>query len=185
MLVFHYRIIQSPQSDRTPVAATLLYPFINQLVAETGITHGDDNKVGYYAGAIVRTEGVPCHNTEPRPCHSKQSVFFLSQSLVVFFWGRLSDRIGRKPVILSSLVAIAVSTCCFGLSHTYLSLIVCRAVAGIFGGTGTVIRTAIGEITNDENIAEGESLRSLRPGLHQSFGATATQLLPSSQFLEP
>ena len=36
------------------VVATVLYPFINPLVASIGITHGDDKKIGYYAGVIVR-----------------------------------------------------------------------------------------------------------------------------------
>ena len=37
-----------------PVTATVIYPFINQFVRETGITGGDEKKTGYYAGLIVR-----------------------------------------------------------------------------------------------------------------------------------
>lgn len=36
-----------------PVTATVIYPFINQFVRETGITGGDEKKTGYYAGVIV------------------------------------------------------------------------------------------------------------------------------------
>ena len=36
-----------------PIAGLVIYPFINQLVRETGITQGDDRKTGYYAGVIV------------------------------------------------------------------------------------------------------------------------------------
>lgn len=38
-----------------PVSNTVIYPFINQLVAEIGITHGDETKTGYYAGIVVRS----------------------------------------------------------------------------------------------------------------------------------
>jgi hypothetical protein len=41
-----------------PITALVIYPFINQFVRETGITKGDDNRTGYYAGIIVST--VPC-----------------------------------------------------------------------------------------------------------------------------
>lgn len=37
-----------------PVTNTVIYPFVNQLIEETGITKGDYGKVGYYAGLIVR-----------------------------------------------------------------------------------------------------------------------------------
>ena len=37
-----------------PVAASVIYPFVNQLVRETGVTHGDEAKTGFFAGIIVR-----------------------------------------------------------------------------------------------------------------------------------
>ena len=37
-----------------PIAALVIYPFVNQFIRETGITNGDDLKTGYYAGIIVR-----------------------------------------------------------------------------------------------------------------------------------
>ena len=33
-----------------PIASTVIYPFVNQLVRETGITKGDERKTGYFAG---------------------------------------------------------------------------------------------------------------------------------------
>lgn len=37
-----------------PLCATVIYPFINAFVRESGITGGDNAKTGYYAGIIVR-----------------------------------------------------------------------------------------------------------------------------------
>ncbi len=36
-----------------PITSTVIYPFVNQLVRETGITSGDERKTGYFAGLIV------------------------------------------------------------------------------------------------------------------------------------
>lgn len=37
-----------------PVTASVIYPFIPLLIASTGITGGDETKIGYFAGLIVR-----------------------------------------------------------------------------------------------------------------------------------
>jgi hypothetical protein len=37
-----------------PIIGMVIYPFINQFVRETGVTQGDENKTGYYAGIVVR-----------------------------------------------------------------------------------------------------------------------------------
>jgi hypothetical protein len=37
-----------------PVTSSVVYPFIPQLVRETGVTGGDERRTGYYAGIIVR-----------------------------------------------------------------------------------------------------------------------------------
>jgi len=43
-----------------PVTATVIYPFINQFIRETGITNGNEAKTGYYAGIIVRQPPATC-----------------------------------------------------------------------------------------------------------------------------
>ena len=47
-----------------PITATVIYPFINQLVHETGITMGDERKTGYFAGIIVSR--IPISLTDPQ-----------------------------------------------------------------------------------------------------------------------
>ena len=36
-----------------PITASVIFPFVNQFVLESGVTGGDERKVGYYAGIIV------------------------------------------------------------------------------------------------------------------------------------
>lgn len=36
-----------------PISSTVILPFVNQLVRETGVTGGDERKTGYFAGLIV------------------------------------------------------------------------------------------------------------------------------------
>lgn len=82
---------------------------------------------------------------------------------MVLRWGRLSDRIGRKPVILFGIFGMAMSSALFGLSTTYVGLIISRALAGGLSGNIGVMKSAIGEITDSTNIAEGKKSDLLLP----------------------
>ncbi|OAX43835.1 MFS general substrate transporter [Rhizopogon vinicolor AM-OR11-026] len=122
-----------------PIASTSIFPYINQLIRELDITGGDDAAVGYYAGMI-------------------ESLFFVTQALTVLRWSRLSDRIGRKPVLLIGLSGACISILAFGLSTTFWSLVISRCLCGLLNGNIGVIKTMIGEMTDSTNMAQAFSL---------------------------
>ncbi|KAG9313058.1 MFS general substrate transporter [Chiua virens] len=122
-----------------PISSMSIYPYINQLVAELDITRGDRRKVGYYAGLI-------------------ESLFFVTQSMSVMHWSRLSDRIGRKPVVLIGLAGLSVSMTLFGLSRTFLQLVVSRCICGLLNGNVGAVKSMIGELTDSTNIAQAFAL---------------------------
>lgn len=74
-----------------------------------------------------------------------------SQGCTVLQWGRLSDRIGRKPVLLIGLSGSCIAMLSFGLSTTYPRLLVSRGMAGLLNGNIGVAKTAIAEMTDDSN----------------------------------
>ncbi|KAF8875926.1 major facilitator superfamily domain-containing protein [Infundibulicybe gibba] len=122
-----------------PITSQSIYPYINQLISELDITGGDERKVGYYAGLI-------------------QSLFFLTEAIMVIQWSRLSDHIGRKPVLLTGLVGTSASILLFGLSRTFWTLVISRCLCGLLNGNIGVMKSLMGELTNPSNRAEGFSL---------------------------
>lgn len=54
------------------------------------------------------------------------------------FWGRLSDYVGRKPVMLVGLFGMAISVIAFGLQKTYTGLLVSRFFAGMMNGASSL-----------------------------------------------
>ncbi|HOG27804.1 MAG TPA: MFS transporter, partial [Vicinamibacterales bacterium] len=57
--------------------------------------------------------------------------FSLMQFLFAPFWGRLSDRVGRRPVILVGLLGSSLAYLAFGLASTLTTLFAARVFAGI------------------------------------------------------
>jgi MFS family permease len=85
----------------------------------------------------------------------QHSTFFLVETLFVLQWGRLSDRIGRKPVVLVGLLGLTLSTLSVALSRTFLALVASRCLVGLLDGNIGVYRAILGEITDDTNVAAG------------------------------
>lgn len=61
--------------------------------------------------------------------------------------GRLSDRVGRRPVILVSLAGSAVSLTVTGLATSLALLLAARALAGLFGGSIATAQAYIADVT--------------------------------------
>lgn len=92
-------------------------------------------------------------------------------SAVSFFmspwWGRLSDKTGRKPVLLIGLAGFAISFLLFGLAGDQLWLMyISRLVGGAFSGAVTACAVAyVADITTDEDRTKGMGLVGMSIGL--------------------
>ncbi len=91
---------------------------------------------------------------------------FLSSPL----WGRLSDRIGRRPVILASLIATAASYIVFGLATSLPVLFASRIFAGIAGGVIPTTQAYIADTTTPAERTKGMGLIGAAFGLGFIFG---------------
>lgn len=92
----------------------------------------DVEQVGLYVGTIA-------------------SSFALAQFTTNFFWGWLSDRIGRKPVVMLGTLLTAACFVAFGFCRTLWQAILVQALMGVVNGNQGVISTCLGEITDRSN----------------------------------
>jgi MFS family permease len=144
-----------------PVTAVVIYPFIVHLVRDTGITGGDDAQNGYYAGFIV---SIRCFSGKhwynllfPLICLPQESLFYASEALTTLQWGRLSDRIGRKPPLVLGMLGLAAAMTGFGLSTAFVPLLVFRSLQGVFNGNIGITKAVMAEITDSTNMTRGSS----------------------------
>lgn len=70
-------------------------------------------------------------------------------------WGRLSDRFGRRPVLLVGLVGSGVSYVIFGLAETVAVLLLSRVAGGVMGANVAVAQAYVADATTGERRARG------------------------------
>ncbi len=83
------------------------------------------------------------------------AAFALAQMLTAPLWGRLSDRVGRRPVMVAGLALAAVSYLVFAFADSLWLLMVTRLVQGIGGGTVSVVFAYVSDAVAPEERAEG------------------------------
>ncbi|MBK5097019.1 MAG: MFS transporter [Gemmatimonadetes bacterium] len=85
-------------------------------------------------------------------------------------WGALSDRLGRRPLLILGLFGSAVSYIVFGLADTIGVLLLSRVIAGIMGANIAVAQAYIADTTTVEQRARGMGLIGAAFGLGFIFG---------------
>lgn len=92
-------------------------------------------------------------------------------------FGKMSDKYGRRPVILACLILNASGYIIFAFTHSYLLLLVSRVVAGLGGSSIGVAQAYIADVTTREERSKGMGLIGAAFGLGFVFGPLMGGLL--------
>ncbi len=98
------------------------------------------------------------------------AVFSFMQFIFNPILGRLSDRIGRRPVILSTQLLTVISYLIFAVTNSFTLLLISRLIAGVGGSNIGVAQAYIADITTKEERAKGMGLIGAAFGLGFVFG---------------
>lgn len=103
-----------------------IFPYIYYMIEDFNITD-DTSKISVYAGMVT-------------------SAFTLAEFSTGVLWGRLSDKIGRKPVLLTGLLGTALSVLVFGFAPNLPVALFARALGGLLNGNIGVLQTTVAEL---------------------------------------
>jgi DHA1 family tetracycline resistance protein-like MFS transporter len=112
-------------------------------------------------------------------------------SLVLFvaapWWGRLSDRIGRRPVLIVSILGSAVGYCIMGWAGSLMWLFVARIIDGISGGNVAAAQAYLADISKPEERSKAMGLIGAAFGLGFVIGPAiggilSTRISPNAPF---
>lgn len=109
------------------------------------------------------------------------SVFFAAQFFASPVLGRLSDRVGRRPVLILSQIGTLTALLMNGLAPTMTFLYISRVIDGLTGGNITVAQAYLSDITEEHNRTRGLGLVSAAFGVGFIFGPAFGGLL-AAQF---
>jgi MFS family permease len=104
-------------------------------------------------------------------------IYSIMQFFFAPIWGRLSDRIGRRPVILVSVTASCIGYLMFGFAHSFVVLLISRIIAGVGGANIGTAQAYIADSTTPENRAKGMGLIGAAFGMGFILGPPLSALL--------
>lgn len=95
--------------------------------------------------------------------------------------GRLSDRFGRRPVLLISIFGTFVGFVLLGTANSLAMLFASRIIDGLTGGNITVVRAYITDITDEQNRTKGMGLIGAAFGLGFIIGPALGGMLSAGE----
>ena len=132
-------------SSRAALTFVLLSVFIDSL--------GFGIIIPSLPGVIMQLTGEPV-STAADWSGYLLAVYALLQFFMAPVFGNLSDRFGRRPILLGSLFAFGVDFLLTGLARSMIWLFIGRAFAGFFGASYSTAGAYIGDISDDSNRAK-------------------------------
>lgn len=112
-----------------PISFTSLFPYVFFMVQHLR-PEDSEASVARYAGYISGS-------------------FALCQALTGVIWGSLSDKYGRKPLLVIGLLGSSISLLWFGLAGSFWTALFARSLGGLLNGNVGVMRTALGETAKE------------------------------------
>ena len=93
------------------------------------------------------------------------SLYSLLQFFASPFWGRRSDRVGRKPVLLFTVAGIGISYLIWAFSSSFTLLVLSRLLAGAMSGNIATATAAVSDVTSRADRAKGMGIVGAAFGL--------------------
>src|SRR5574338_9575 len=91
--------------------------------------------------------------------------YSLTQFVATALLGRLSDRIGRRPILLATMLLNAAGYVLFAFAPSYGMLLLARLVSGFAGGNISAAQAYVADITSAEERSRGMALLGMAFGL--------------------
>ncbi len=83
------------------------------------------------------------------------ALYSLLQFIAAPIWGEISDRMGRKPVLLVSVAFLGLSYLLWFFSGSFTLLILARFIGGIMGGNISTATAVVADVTDKSNRSKG------------------------------
>ncbi len=135
------------------------------------------------AGAAALGQAMGLDDTRAVFVGLTQSAYSLMQLLCAPLWGRLSDRVGRRPVLVASMGGFALAWALFASAGSLGAILLARALAGAFGANVSTAQAYVADVYPPEQRARGMGLIGMAFGLGFVLGPALGALLSGDAVL--
>jgi DHA1 family tetracycline resistance protein-like MFS transporter len=111
--------------------------------------------------------------------------YSLMQFVFAPIWGRLSDRVGRRPVLLISIAMTAVAFFLYGVAGSFVVLLLSRLFAGAATANIAIAQAYVADVTPPEGRARGMGMIGAAFGLGFVFGPAVGGILSAHALSTP
>lgn len=98
------------------------------------------------------------------------ALYSLLQFLAAPMWGAISDRIGRRPVLLISVLGLLISYIIWIFSGSFTLLILARLIGGLMSGNLSIASAVVSDVTDEKNRSKGMAAIGIAFALGFVFG---------------
>ena len=109
-------------------------------------------------------------------------LFSFFQFFVSPFWGNLSDKVGRKPLLILNCAAELIANILLAIATNLPIIFLARIIAGLFKTNISVGTAYIADITDKKNRAKGMGMFGVAFGLGFTFGPLIGGLIAGSDY---
>ncbi len=127
------------QTDADNYFLNLIFNLVNTIVQTTGGEASVFSKIVLFGGFLG-------------------AFYSLLQFIAAPIWGAISDRIGRKPVLLVSLFGLMISYILWFFSGSFTTLIVARVIGGLMAGNISTATAVVADITTPKTRSKGMAI---------------------------
>lgn len=105
--------------------------------------------------SISVTDGTPDMSTVVLFGGLLGALYSLLQFIAAPLWGGISDRVGRRPVLLLSVMGLFVSYLIWIFSGSFTLLILARTIGGFMSGNLSIASAVVSDVTDEKNRSKG------------------------------
>ena len=155
------------------VGFSIIFPLFPSLLEFYKINETQDSFFYFLYGAIESLTGVNSKNPYATITLFGGMLIFiysLIQFIVSPFFGSLSDKFGRRPILIFSFIGLSFSYLLWIFAESFTLLVLSRVLAGFMGSNITTATAIVSDITKEKNRIKGMTIIGIAFGLGFIFG---------------